>query len=222
MLDDAPLDAAAALELLTRQQLDVDRRLAAGLPLILFAWGIAWTVGFGMLWLIDGLAPGFRMPLPARRRHLHRADGRRARRERGRSARGWAAASASSSDAAWTGTVYGLTWPVGYIGLWALGSALLRGGMPPDLAEHLLPDRVGDVRRPHVHRRRRDLAQLAVDRHRRLDHARRVRRAVVRLSRRTTSCSRSPPAASSSWPRCFTAIWIGREIPPVSGWGRGR
>jgi hypothetical protein len=137
-VDDAPLDAAAALELLTRQQIDVDRRLAAGLPLILFAWGIAWTVGFGMLWLIDGLAPGFRMPLPIAvvtfivlmvgALVVSAVVGARM----GRGIR-------ASADAAWTGTVFGLTWPVGYIAIWSLASVLVHYGMPRELLNIYYP-----------------------------------------------------------------------------------
>jgi hypothetical protein len=136
--DEAPLDPAAALELLTRQQLDIDRRLAAGLPFILFAWGIAWTVGFGFLWLIDGLAPGFRMPLPlAVVTFIVLMVGALAvsaivgaRMNRG---------IRTGADAAWTGTFYGLAWPIGYLGVWALGSALLHFGMPRELANIYYP-----------------------------------------------------------------------------------
>ena len=136
--DDEPLDPAAALELLTRQQFDVDRRLAAGLPLILFAWGIAWSVGFGMLWLIDGLAPGFRMPLPlAVGTFIVLMIGALAvsgivGARMGRGLR-------TGPDAAWSGTVFGLTWPIGYVGVWALGSTLVYNGMPPDLLNIYYP-----------------------------------------------------------------------------------
>lgn len=137
-LDPATLDAAAALELVTRQQDDIQRRMIAGLPLILGAWGVAWGVGFTALWLIDGLAPGFRMPLPAAvvifvvlmaaALVVSGVVGARM----GRGIRGGAAA-------AWTGTVYGLTWPVAFLAIVALGNALIVNGMPPELASIYYP-----------------------------------------------------------------------------------
>lgn len=135
---DGDLDPAAALELVTRQQEEIERRMAAGLPLILGSWGVAWSVGFTMLWLIDGLAPGFRMPLPiavvtfivlmAGALAISGIVGARM----GRGIRTGAAA-------AWTGTVFGLTWPVGFIAIVALGNALVVNGMPPELASIYYP-----------------------------------------------------------------------------------
>jgi len=135
---DDDLDPAAALDLVDRQQEEIERRMVAGLPLILGSWGVAWGVGFTMLWLIDGLAPGFRMPLPiavvtfivlmAGALAVSGIVGARM----GRGIRGGAAA-------AWTGTVFGLAWPIGFIALLALGNALIVNGMPPELANIYYP-----------------------------------------------------------------------------------
>ena len=57
-------DAAAMLDLVRTQQERVTKQLAAEVPLILLAWGIAWFVGFGLLWLIDGARPAVAVPLP--------------------------------------------------------------------------------------------------------------------------------------------------------------
>lgn len=135
---DDDLDPASALELVTRQQDEIERRMAAGLPAILAAWGVAWGVGFTMLWLIDGLAPAFRMPVPiavvtfivlmAGALAISGIVGARM----GRGIRTGAAA-------AWTGTVYGLTWPVGFIAILALGNALAVNGMPSELGSIFYP-----------------------------------------------------------------------------------
>lgn len=61
---DRPFDPAAMLELLESQQFEVRRRLASFVPWILGAWGVAWSVGFGLLWLIDGARPVLSVPLP--------------------------------------------------------------------------------------------------------------------------------------------------------------
>lgn len=61
--EDAPLDPAAMLALLQDQQQDVQRRMARFVPWILLSWAIAWGVGFGMLWLIDGARPEIAVPV---------------------------------------------------------------------------------------------------------------------------------------------------------------
>jgi hypothetical protein len=135
---DAAMDPAAALELLTNEQNRMQRRMAAGLPVILGAWGIAWSVGFTMLWLIDGLAPGFRMPLAiavaafivlmAGAVVVSAVAGARM----GRGIR-------AGASAAWTGAVFGLTWPIGFVAIFVLGSALLSAGMSREVANIYYP-----------------------------------------------------------------------------------
>ena len=135
---DEELDAAAALELVTAQQRDLERRMAEGLPLILGAWAVAWIVGFTMLWLIDGAAPAFRMPLPiavvtfivlvAGALAVSIVVGVRM----GRGIR-------AGAESAWTGAVYGCTWPLGFLALVVLGNALIANGMPPQLSSIYYP-----------------------------------------------------------------------------------
>jgi hypothetical protein len=133
-----PADVAAMLDLIRSEQERMSRRLAAGVPAILLAWGIAWFVGFMLLWLIDGARPAISVPvavaaiafalLMAGALVVSAVMG--ARMSRGiRSAPG----------AAWTGTVYGLMWPVGFLSLTALGQALIVNGMPPELASIYYP-----------------------------------------------------------------------------------
>ncbi len=138
MKPDDELGAADALELVTRQQDDIQRRMASGVPVILAAWGAAWLFGFLALWLVDGLAPAFRLPLAVAvvifialmvgAIVMSIVMGIRM----GRGIR-------STPEAAWTGTVYGLTWPVGFFAMSALGGALTRAGMPPEAANVFYP-----------------------------------------------------------------------------------
>jgi len=45
---DSPLDPAAMLALVEREQSGIPRQIARQVPWILFAWGIAWLFGYGM------------------------------------------------------------------------------------------------------------------------------------------------------------------------------
>ncbi|MDQ7879978.1 hypothetical protein Q9R08_18460 [Microbacterium sp. QXD-8] len=136
--DDAPRDAAAMLDLVRSQQDRVTRRLAAEVPLILLAWGIAWFVGFGLLWLIDGAKPAAGVPLPVAVTVfiVLMAGALVATAILGiRSGRGIRA----SAGAAFTGAVYGWSWTIAFIAMFVFGTALVRNGMPPELANIYYP-----------------------------------------------------------------------------------
>lgn len=136
--DDTALDPAAALALIGRQQEVMGKQTARDIPWILLAWGVAWSVGFGMLWLIDGAKPGFSIPLPVAAITFavltigaivaSAVIGARA----GRGIR-------TSPAAAFTGTVYGITGSVGFFALFAFGTALVYNGMPADLQNIYYP-----------------------------------------------------------------------------------
>jgi hypothetical protein len=131
-------DAAAMLELVRAQQDLVNRRMAAQVPAILLAWGIAWTVGFGLLWLIDGAKPAIAVPLPVAVISfvVLMAGALVATAILGiRSGRGIR----STTDAAFTGAVYGMTWTVGFVAIVVFGTALIRNGMAPELANIYYP-----------------------------------------------------------------------------------
>lgn len=136
--DDTPLGPAAMLALLQRQQEDVQRNMARYVPWILFAWAVAWAVGFGALWLVDGARPRFAVPLEVAApvfAALLVIAGVVSGVLGARSGRGIRA----SKAAAFTGTVYGVTWSVGFVALFVLGSALAHNGMPPELMNIYYP-----------------------------------------------------------------------------------
>ena len=136
--DDAPRDAAAMLDLVRSQQDRVSRQLAAQVPLNLLAWGIAWFVGFGLLWFIDGAKPAASVPLPVAVAVfiVLMAGALVATAILGiRSGRGIRA----STEAAFTGAVYGWSWTIAFVAMFVFGSALVHNGMPPDLANIYYP-----------------------------------------------------------------------------------
>lgn len=132
-------DPREMLAMLRAEQERIGRRMAAGVPVILLAWGVAWLVGFGLLWLIDGMRPqGVAVPLPvaavsfavlmAAALAASAIVGARM----GRGIR-------SSPAAAWTGAVYGLASALGFVGIFTIGSALRASGMTPELGNLYYP-----------------------------------------------------------------------------------
>lgn len=140
--DDTALDPAEALALIGRQQEATGKQIAREIPGILLAWGIAWTVGFGMLWLIDGAAPAFSIPLPVAAivfgvltvaaMVASGIIGTRAQR-----------GIRQTRAEVFTGTVYGSSATAGIVSLGVLGLALVAHGMPADLLVVLYPVGVG-------------------------------------------------------------------------------
>jgi hypothetical protein len=135
---DEPLDPAAAHAQLEDQQRDITRQMASIVPWIMLAWGVAWGVGFTLLWAIDGAEPAFSIPWPIAATIFIVLNivaiivsgilGART----GRGIR-------SAPDAAFTGAVYGVTWTVGFAAIFALGAALVANGMPQQLSNIYYP-----------------------------------------------------------------------------------
>jgi len=135
---DAPLDPAAMYALLQNQQRSVETQMGAFVPYITLAWGLTWLLGFGALWLIDGLQPAFSLPLGVAipifigtilvSGWFSAWLGIRS----GRGMRGNAAS-------AFTGTVYGITWSIGATALAVFGAALRYQGMSAELANFYYP-----------------------------------------------------------------------------------
>ncbi len=136
--DDAlPADPRGLLELIERETRQVQDAARRAVPWFYFSWGITWLVGYLLLW---SAAPGTTSPVtvPPTVAGVAFAVGvagsiavsaivgaRMGRGIRGRSA--------------FVGTVYGLSWTVLSGGVAALGFALLRGGMPGELAAVYFP-----------------------------------------------------------------------------------
>lgn len=136
--DDAPLPPAQMLALAEGQQRQVAARTAAFVPWLLAAWGIAWLVGFVVLWLDAGrhpedpvptLAAGFTFAaLLIAAGVLSTVLGARS----GRGLRG-------TKRSAFTGIVYGNTWWLGSIAIWVIGQGLVQHGMPDALLVTFYP-----------------------------------------------------------------------------------
>lgn len=135
--DEVALDPAAMLALSERQKKDVQARIASLVPWILLAWGIAWGVGFLVLWFIDGV-PGFGIPLPVAivtfiglmvaALAVSAILGPR-----------MGTGIKSTKEQAFVGTAFGLMWPVGFFFIYAFGTALMVNGMAPDLMNIYYP-----------------------------------------------------------------------------------
>ena len=136
--EESPLDPAGMLALVQNQQQDVQRRMARFVPWILLSWAVAWGGGFGMLWLIDGARPEISVPVEVAApvfAVLMVIAGVASGVLGARSGRGIR----TSKAAAFTGTVYGVTWSVGFVALFVLGSALSYNGMPQELLNIYYP-----------------------------------------------------------------------------------
>ena len=135
---DTALTPEAMLTLLEDQRRSVEGQIASFVPAIILSWGITWLVGFGALWLIDGLRPAFALPLPvavtifvvllAGSIVLSAVMGARS----GRGLRG-------NSDDAFQGTVYGATWTIGSIAIYVFALGLTANGMDRELANIYYP-----------------------------------------------------------------------------------
>lgn len=136
--DETPLSPEEMLGLLDDQRRSVEGQMGAFVPVIVTTWGIAWLVGFGALWLIDGLEPAFSLPLGvavtvfvaviAGAIAVSTVFGIRS----GRGIRG-------NTGDSFTGTVYGLTWLIGGLGIVGFAQGLLYNGMDRELASIFYP-----------------------------------------------------------------------------------
>lgn len=135
--DDGPLDPAAMLALAERQQRAVGLSYARPVAFMLLVWGVAWLVGFLLLWSgHKGGNPWFTIPLATAgwifgalivtSIFVSGIVGTRI----GRGVRG-------ASD--FQGAVYGISWSLTGIAFAALGVGLLRNGMRPELASIYFP-----------------------------------------------------------------------------------
>jgi hypothetical protein len=131
--DDKPLDPAAMLALVEKQQRAVDLAYLRPVCVLYAIWGIAWVVGFLLLWLAATtewislpLARGIFGGLIIASIVVSAVVGIRI----GRGIRG-------ASD--FQGAVYGMSWTLLGIAFAALGVGLLQNGMSSELAALYFP-----------------------------------------------------------------------------------
>ena len=135
---DEALDPASMLDLLQAQQRSTTTQMGSFVGMITATWGLAWLLGFGALWLIDGMRPAFAIPvavaawafglLIAIAIVISIVLGVR-------NTRGVRGTPAST----FTGAVYGSTWSVSMIALYVFGVGLIANGMSPALASVYFP-----------------------------------------------------------------------------------
>jgi hypothetical protein len=136
-LDDAPPSPDEALALIRSQKGALEREQLSGVPRILLVWGVAWSVGFLVLWsgYEDG-NPWFRIPLPIAGTIFgvlliasiifSAVVGMRMN----RGVRG---------PSNFSGAVYGISWSVVSFAAYLIGVALIRNGMDAELASLYFP-----------------------------------------------------------------------------------
>jgi hypothetical protein len=135
--NEAALSPEEMLRLVQNQQNDVYRQQLSPLPWMLGVWGVAWLIGFLLLW---SAAPGgnlwLQVPGPA-------------------AAIGFAVLMAAAialstvfgirigrgvqGESSFAGAVYGISWPLCGSAFAILGVALIRNGMSPELASLYFP-----------------------------------------------------------------------------------
>lgn len=136
--DDEVLSPEEMLALARNQQRSMESQVASFVPALVTMWGIVWLLGFGALWLIDGLKPSFSLPLPvavsifvgllAIAIAASVVLGTRS----GRGIRG-------NTASAFSGAVYGSTWTVGSLAIIVFAQGLLVNGMDKELANIFYP-----------------------------------------------------------------------------------
>lgn len=139
--DDAPLDPAAAFALSQAQTKRVALDESGPISLILASWAVAWGVGFLLVW---AAAPGSPVPVPALFANITFAVLTVA----GIVVSTIAGARMNSGvrgSAAFSGTVYGLSWPLAMIGVFVIGNGLFKAGLPAEAAWVYFPAMYGFV-----------------------------------------------------------------------------
>ncbi len=139
MTEDETAPAPSELLALVRdQQRSIEGQMGRFVPLILLSWGVAWLLGFGALWLVDGPGEAFALPLEVAAVIFAGAlvaAGAVSVILGIRSSRGVR----SGKDAAFVGIVYGQAWWIGSLAIFAIGRALVFNGMPEQLLGIFFP-----------------------------------------------------------------------------------
>jgi len=125
MVEDAPLDPAASAALIAEQRAKVEAAMDVDARVLFGAWGVAWLVGFTVLWLRDLEPPVLRMSQQAGMMvfaALLFAAGAVTAGHLTVKGRGLRGASARQ------GAMYGWSWSLSFAVVWALAFALARAG----------------------------------------------------------------------------------------------
>lgn len=135
--DEAPLDPAAMLALSEREQQRIAIAFVRPVAWLLAVWGVAWTIGFLVFWAgypesgapvlvpLGIAAPVFGVCIAAAIVVSAVIGARMNRGIRG------------SSN--FSGGVYGASWTIGSVAVWLIGTALIKAGMPHDVAMLFFP-----------------------------------------------------------------------------------
>ncbi len=132
--DERALDPAAMLRLVQDQQKSVASQFSSIAWIVTATWGVAWTIGFLAVWLIDGLKPAFAIPRAAGFITLGVVVGIAvivsvtAGIRTGRGVR-------TTKEDAFAGAAYGCTWSISMIGVWLFGMALMSQGMSETITQ---------------------------------------------------------------------------------------
>lgn len=129
--DDTPLSPEQMLALVRDQQRSVAGQRGAFVHWILLAWGVAWLLGFGALWLAAGGWPGVALPVQIAApvfAGLLIAAGVLSAVLGILSDRG-----VRDEEGAFAGVIYGQLWWIGGIAVFVMGQALVFNGMHQSL-----------------------------------------------------------------------------------------
>lgn len=136
-----PFDPAAALAVSTAQTKRVALDHSGAIALILGSWAVAWGVGF---LLVAAAAPGSPVAIDPLFANVTFAV---------LTVAGIVISTIAGSrmnsglrgSAAFSGTVYGLSWPLAMIGVFVIGNGLFRAGLPTEAAWVYFPAMYGFV-----------------------------------------------------------------------------
>jgi len=134
---DAPLDPAAMLAIIDNEKRERERATERPIPLFYVSWGVAWLVGYLLVWAATpgsaspvAVAPGIAWSVFVALMVGAAAISAIAGIRMNRGIRG---------TSQWIGMIYGWSWTVLGTATAAIGAGLLRAGMPPELALMYFP-----------------------------------------------------------------------------------
>ncbi len=135
---DATRSPAEMMALLQAQQRSTSGELGGPVPLILAAWGLAWLVGFLVLWVSGGGVPGVEIPAQTAFTLFATVLSLAVVASIGLGI--WSSRGIKSgATSAFQGAVYGVSWSLSLIAAAVIGSGLIENGMSGELASLYFP-----------------------------------------------------------------------------------